>query len=118
MIDALIGGRIHGKPAERTASNGHRYAIAKLRVVTHAGDAFFVNCIAWRDRAIEGLLAADDGDSLALTGELSPKIWADTNGQPRIVLDLTVHGVLSPYQVRRKRRAVAGEPDEAEEFAE
>jgi single-stranded DNA-binding protein len=105
VIDALIQGRIHGKPASRESANGP-YATAKLRTSTRDGEAHFVNVIAFADEVIEGLLALSDGDSIAISGELSPKVWTDREGNARPSLDLLACAVLTPYHVQRKRQAV------------
>jgi single-stranded DNA-binding protein len=106
MIDALIGGRIHGSPAERTAAGGSRYATAKVRVPTRTGDALFVNVIAFDEGAITALLALSDHDSVAIAGELTPKVWTDKEGTARPSLDLVAHQVTTEYHVSRKRQAV------------
>jgi hypothetical protein len=56
MIDALIGGRIYGKPAARIAANGNRFATAKLRVPIRDGDVLFLNVIAFDEIAVTALL--------------------------------------------------------------
>ncbi len=110
MIDALIAGRIYGKPAERSATSGKPYATAKVRVATRAGDTLFVSVIAFDKDAIKALLALADGDSVALTGELTAKAWVDKEGNARPSLDLLAHAVLTPYHVAHKRNAIR-EPD-------
>lgn len=113
MIDALIAGRIHGKPAERTSANGNTFATVKLRVTVRDGEAFFVNVIAFAQAAVTALLALSDGDSVALAGELTPKVWTDKEGTARPSLDLLAHAVLTSYHVTRKRAAVAGREESA-----
>ena len=106
MIDALIGGRIYGTPTERVASSGVRYTTAKVRVPTRAAEALFVNVIAFDDQAISALLALSDRDSVAISGELTPKVYVPKQGEPRPSLDLLAHSVISPYHVARRRKAV------------
>jgi single-stranded DNA-binding protein len=112
MIDALIAGKLYGAPAERTAKNGNRFAIAKVRVATVTGEGIFVNVIAFAASAVESLLALTDGDSVAMSGELTPKVWTDKNGEARPALDLVAHAVLTAYHVTRKRQAI-NNPSEA-----
>jgi single-stranded DNA-binding protein len=109
MIDALLAGRLHGKPQARTAANGNQFATAKVRVATREGEAFFANVIAFDAEAVTALLALGEGASVALAGELTPKVWTDKNGEARPVLDLLAHAVLTPYHVQRKRQAVRDE---------
>jgi hypothetical protein len=73
MIDALIAGRIHGRPTARNGNSGKSFAVAKVRVSTRDGEAHFVNVIAFAEAPIRALLALSEGDSVALSGELTPK---------------------------------------------
>ena len=113
MIDALVGGKVYGTPTERTAQNGNRFATAKVRVATVTGDGYFVSVIAFARPAVDALLALADGDSVALSGELTPKVYTDKHGEARPALDLVAHAVLSPYHVSRKRQAIRNESEAA-----
>lgn len=107
MIDALIAGRLYGAPAQREGRSGP-YAVAKVRVSVRDGEAYFVHVIAFAEQAVSALLALSDGDSVALSGELTPKVYQPKDGPPRPSLDLLAHAVLSAYHVHRKRQAIAG----------
>lgn len=105
MIDALIAGKLHGKPQERTGKSGRPFVTARVR--TPAGEeTVFVSVIAFADDVCRSLLALDDGDSVSLSGALTPKAWTDKNGDARPSLDLVAHAVLSVYHIQRKRRAM------------
>lgn len=107
MIDALIAGRLYGKATEREAKNGSRYAVCKVRVATTGGDGpIFVSVIAFSHSAIDTLLVLTDGDSVALVGELTPKVWTDKEGVAKPALDIVAHAVLTEYHVQRKRKAL------------
>ncbi|MEZ0191707.1 single-stranded DNA-binding protein [Ralstonia solanacearum] len=106
MIDGLIGGKVYGKPGERTGQSGKRFVTAKVRAAAGDGEALFVNVIAFDGDAQAALLALEDGDSVSLSGALTPKGWTDKNGEARPALDMVAHAVLTAYQVKRKRRAV------------
>ncbi|MGB6488764.1 MAG: hypothetical protein WBE91_17930, partial [Steroidobacteraceae bacterium] len=56
--------------------------------------------------AVTALLALQDGDSGALAGELTPKVYTPQSGEPRPSLDLLAHAVLTEYHIARKRNAV------------
>jgi single-stranded DNA-binding protein len=123
VIDALVAGRICGKPQARTAKNGAPFAVGRIRVATRDGGALFVSVISFSASAVPALLALDDGDSVALAGELTPKVYTAKNGEPRPALDLLAHAVLSEYSVSRKREAAkaaksAGPQAESEAPAE
>jgi hypothetical protein len=110
LIDALIAGRLYGKPQSRDGKNGRPYATTKVRVPTRDGNAIFVNVIAFEDAAVTAILALDNGDSIALAGELTPKVYTPPAGEPRPSLDLLAHAVISAYHVARKRKAVSDNP--------
>lgn len=105
MIDGLISGKLFGKPAQRTSKAGKPFAIAKVRAAGGDGESLFGNVIAFDPAPCAALLALDDGDSAALSGTLTPKVWIDREGQARPSLDMVAAQVLTPYHVKRKRAA-------------
>lgn len=109
MIDALIAGKLHGAPTEKTSKAGKPFVTAKVRAAAGDGEALFVNVIAFDTTVCTALLGLGDGDAVSLSGALSPKAWIDREGNPRPALDLVAHGVLTTYHVSRKRRAVQAE---------
>ena len=110
MIDGLIAGRVHGQPTSRTSKNGKPFAVAKVRAAAGDGEALFVSVIAFDAAPCTALLALRDGDSVALSGTLTPKTWTDREGATRPALDLVAHQVLTSYHVARKRAAVRPPP--------
>ena len=80
MIDALIAGKLYGQPTERTSKAGKPFAVAKVRVAAGDGESLFVNVIAFDAAPCTALMALGDGDSVALSGSLTPK---DLDGQGR-----------------------------------
>ena len=112
MIEAIISGKVYGKPAQRSSKTGAAFTVAKLRVATSASESLFVNVIAFSDSAQAALLSLDDGDAAALAGTLTPKVWTDQKGNGRPALDLVAAQVLTAYGLGKKRAAVrgAGEP--------
>lgn len=111
MIDALIGGRIHGQPAERESGNGNSYVTAKVRVPMRTGETIFANVITFEPEAMRSLLALTDKDGVALSGEVTLKVWIDKEGTAKPVLDFLAHAVLTEYHVSRKRQSVReGDP--------
>ena len=105
MIDALIAGHLHGKPAERTAKSGKPFATVKLRAATRDGEALFVSVIAFEQGVVAALRELADKDAVALAGELTVSAWLDKEGKPHPGLDLVAHQLLTPYNVGRKRKA-------------
>lgn len=110
MIDALISGRLHGQAERRVGNSGKPYVVAKLRTPVSDAEAIFVNVITFTEGVGDTLLALDVGDSVSLSGALTPKVWQPANGQPRIVLDLVAHAAITAYHVTRKRAAIQPKP--------
>jgi single-stranded DNA-binding protein len=106
MIDALIAGKLFGQPKQMTSKAGKPFATAKVRAAAGEGEALFVNVIAFDASTVAALLALGDGDSVALAGSLTPKVWTDRDGNHRPAVDLVAHQVLTAYHVTRKRKAV------------
>ncbi len=106
MIDALIAGRLYAAANERTSANGNPFVTAKVTATAGSGESLFVNVIAFSQTARTALLALDAGDSVALSGTLTPKVWTDRHGDAKPALDMTAHAVLTPYHVTRKRKAM------------
>lgn len=107
MIDALIMGKLFGQPTERTSKNGNKFVTCKVRVAV-GEEGIFVNVICFDEYAFRSLLALGDKDSVAMSGEVTPKVFTDKAGNVRPALDMTAHAVLSPYHVTRKRKAISG----------
>lgn len=105
MIDALISGRLHSKPVERVGHSGKPFAVAKVRAALADGESVFVSVICFDADVCHALMVLDAGDSVALSGELRPKVWTDQGGTVKPALDLVAHAVLSAYHVTRKRKA-------------
>jgi len=106
MIDALIAGKVFGQPRTMTSKAGKPFATAKVRAAAGESEALFVNVIAFDADTVATLLALSDGDSVALAGSLSPKVWTDREGNSRPAVDLVAHKLLTAYHVTRKRNAV------------
>jgi single-stranded DNA-binding protein len=112
MIDALIAGKIYGQTTERMGKSGKPFVTAKVRVAAGDGESLFTNVIAFADHVRTALLALGDGDSVALAGTVTPKVWIDKDGQPRPALDMVAAQVLTPYHVTRKRAAMSPPQDQ------
>ncbi len=98
MIDALIAGRLYGHAEERSGQAGSAYVTCKVRAATDDGELIFCNVIAFKDDVRAALLALADGDSIALSGALTPKVWTDKQGKVRPALDLIAHAVITAHQ--------------------
>jgi single-stranded DNA-binding protein len=109
MIDGLVAGRLYGAVQVRTGQHGTHFVTCRVRATAGDGESIFVNVIAFDDTVRQQLEALDDGDSVSLTGALTPKTWTDKQGNAKPALDMVAHGVLSAYHTQRKRQAVRGE---------
>lgn len=111
MIDALIAGKLYGQPTERTGKSGKTFAVAKVRAAAGDGESLFVNIIAFDAGPCAALLALADGDSVALAGSITPRVWTDKQGNSRPSLDMVAAQVLTTYHVNKKRRAMQPQVD-------
>ncbi len=109
MIDALIAGKVHGTPTQRTGKSGKPFALAKVRVPTTEGESAFASVIAFDAAPVAALLALKEGDSVAVAGPLKVGTWQDKEGQHRPALDVVAQQVMSVYAVRHKRAATQGD---------
>jgi len=105
VIDALVGGKLHAKPQQRTGQSGRPFTTAKLIVSTGNGESLFVSVVAFADHPQAALLALDAGDSVAVAGPLAVRAFVREN-EPRPSVDVIAQSVLTPFHVKRKQRAV------------
>lgn len=95
MIDGLVAGRLYGEAERRTDKAGKSYSLAKVRAATAEGEMLFVNVIAFDDDLCASLHRLHDGDSVALSGSLNPRVWTDKQGNARPALDMVAHRLIS-----------------------
>lgn len=110
MIDALIAGKLHGAPSQKTSKNGNTFTTAKVRVPS-GDDSIFCNVIAFDQDAQGALLALGAGEAVALAGSLKVGTWTARDGTARPSLDMTASQVLTSYHVTRKRKATQPEQE-------
>ncbi|GAB3503790.1 hypothetical protein GCM10027399_33470 [Curvibacter fontanus] len=114
MIEGLITGTLVGLAEQRQGKNDSTFVLAKVKATTGEGESLIVNVIAFAAEAGAALLALDEGDALALSGALTPKVWTDKQGNTRPALDLVASQVQTVYQVARKRAALGGAANRSE----
>lgn len=114
MIEGLITGTLVGLAEQRQGKNDSTFVLAKVKATTGEGESLIVNVIAFAAEACAALLALDEGDALALSGALTPKVWTDKQGNTRPALDLVASQVQTVYQVARKRAALGGAANRSE----
>ena len=95
MIDGLIAGKVFGDPEQRLGKGDRPFVVAKLRAQTSDGETLIVNVIAFDDAPCAALLDLREGDSVAVAGSLTPKVWTDKQGNVKPALDLVAQRVLS-----------------------
>lgn len=106
MIDALVSGLIYGTPNQRAGQDGKPFFTAKVRAPSVGGDTLMINVITFSRETGAALLALDDGDSVALSGSLTPKVWTDKQGLVRPACDMVAHSILTAYDIDSKRKAM------------
>lgn len=94
MIDGLVAGRLYGETEQRADKAGKAFTLAKVRASTADGELLFVNVIAFDAAVCTAMHAMQDGDSVALSGSLSPRVWTDKQGNARPALDMVAHRVI------------------------
>ncbi len=95
MIDGLIAGRIYGSPKTGVGKNGSAYVTAKVKASGADGHPVLVNVITFSESAGQALMTLSDGESVALSGSLTAKVWTDREGVVRPALDMQAHAVLT-----------------------
>lgn len=106
MIEGLVTGTLVGLAESRKGKNDTSFVVAKVKAAPEEGEGLIVNVITFSAEASHALLALDDGDSLAVSGTLTPKVWTDKQGNTRPALDMVATQVLSVYHAARKRTAL------------
>ncbi|WP_129136377.1 single-stranded DNA-binding protein [Luteimonas sp. YGD11-2] len=106
MIDALVSGRLAADPKTGTSRNGSAYVTARVLVTTADEERLSVSVIAFSARVVDGLMAMGAGEPVTLSGELTPKVWTDREGNAQPTADLKAHAFLTPYHVSRRRKTV------------
>lgn len=109
MIEALVTGTLVGLAEQRQGKNDSAFVLAKVKATPGEGESLIVNVIAFAAEACAALLVLDEGDTLALSGTLTPKVWTDKQGNTRPALDMVASQVLSVYHADRKRAALVGD---------
>jgi len=114
MIEGLITGTLVGLAEQRQGKNDTSFVLAKVKAVPGEGESLIVNVIAFAAEACAALLALDEGDTVAVSGALSPKVWTDKQGNTRPALDMVASQVQTVYHVERKRATLGGASNPAE----
>ncbi len=91
---------MQGDPEERKGKGDTPFVVARVRAQTHDGEALIVNVIAFDDAPCAQLLELRDGDSVALSGGLTPKVWTDKQGNVKPALDMVCLRVLGGIEDR------------------
>jgi single-stranded DNA-binding protein len=110
MIDGLVAGRLMGDASRRVDKAGRSYIVARVLARNKADEEFIVNVIAFDEAPCAALLALRDGESLTLSGALTPKVWTDKQGNTRPSLDMVASHVLTAYHAGASSREDGPEP--------
>ena len=108
MIDGLVAGRLHSAPGERMDKAGRAFVVAKVLASASEGENLIVNVIAFDQEICTALLALRDGDSIALAGSLTPRVWTDKHGNTRLRLMGRANGFLTAHHAAQSRGPLDG----------
>ena len=95
MINALVMGTLMGEAEAREGKNGTTFVVAKVKAPCAEGETVIVNVIAFDADTCKALMALEDGDALAMSGSITPKVWSDKQGNTRPALDMVVAKLLT-----------------------
>jgi len=107
MIDVLVAGRFVGAAVERTASSGKTFVTSKLRAADSDGETQFINIVAFDASVKSALLALADGDGISVSGAMKISTFEARDATTRVSINVVATAVLSAYQVKHKREAIA-----------
>jgi single-stranded DNA-binding protein len=108
-MDALISGRLCGKPQSRAGKSVATFVTAKLIARMANAENIHISVIAFGDTVKAALLGLEYGDSVAIAGEMKVGIFTDKEGIARPSLDLTAFKVMSARDVQGQRDLAAPE---------
>lgn len=111
MLTTLAAGTLVRDPESRTSAAGKSYATALLRVPCEGEDAALVSVVAFSENACTALLALAKGDSVAVTGRAKLTSWTARDGEQKHGISVVADGVLSQYQVDKRRARARGESE-------
>ena len=95
MIEGLVAGTVLGDPEARRGKADSSFVLVKVRAQNTDGELILVNVIAFSADLGAALLELRDGDAVALSGSLAPKVWSDKQGNTRPALDMVATRMLS-----------------------
>lgn len=104
-ITALVTGKLITTPEQRTGSSGKPYVRATL--AAHDGEADSLVSVIAFGSAAEQLGALAKGDTVAISGRAKVSTWTGRDGSPKSGLNVTADVVLTAYQLKQKRKALA-----------
>ena len=107
MISAIISGSLVTDPRSGTSKTGTEWSNAVVRVPCGTNregeaEAAFVQVAAFGSEAAK-LSRLGKGDSVSAAGALKPSEYQAKDGATRHGLSLTATGILTAYQVKKKR---------------
>jgi hypothetical protein len=95
MINGLVMGTLLGEAEMREGKNSSTFAVAKVKAPCAEGETVIVNVIAFDVETCKALMALADGDALAMSGSITPKVWSDKQGNTRPALDMVANKLLT-----------------------
>lgn len=116
MLNVLLTGKLAKKPRPGTSRNGSPYCQASVRVPLQANtegeaESIFASVIAFGSDS-EKLARLAQGDAVSITGTAKLNVWQPQDGSPpRPGLDVQATGILTAYELRKRRGSDGNQTD-------
>lgn len=116
MLSVLLTGKLTKTPRPGTSRNGSPYCQASVRVPLQPNadgeaESLFASVITFGSDA-EKLARLAQGDAVSITGTAKLTIWQPQDGSPpRPGLDVQATGILSAYELRKRRGSDGSQSD-------
>jgi hypothetical protein len=103
VIDALVAGRLHSRPVQRTARTGSGQFVTGKMVAATSDGTLFVSLLAFDPELQAQLLDLDAGASLCVSGPMKAHTYTDRDGAAQVSLEVIVQTINPLRHIKRKR---------------
>ncbi len=106
MLNALASGTLVRDPKSGTSASGTQWANTTIRCNVGqdkdgAAQTAFITVVCFNEQAAK-LARLAKGDAISVQGSLKPTVY-EKDGETRHGLEIVAQGILSPYDLRKRR---------------